>query len=987
MTSDQTALQEKVGEAKRLSIQNLNRTAGILAVLLVVFTAAITWFSWTSEKAEAIGNLATVTELEAKALDGFFTHLAADLKDLADDVPSKGGRIDLELAYVSVKKFKDKHPEIYNVTLIRPDGAVLLSAKNPPGTTSASLAKETSFVTYIDELKQGKDLAIGQPLIAVVSKAVIVPLRYAARDSQGNVAFIVSANLPHEHLRSFWMDAPITAKAAIGLIRDNGFLLSRYPVPGKASLDQIYGQPRTGALINYLREQKFPKQGYVLGSSSLDGEDFLTTFRRLPGFPVTLFAALPMAEVRAAWWSRVSGTYAALLFVFVGGFASHRYALRRQLEWDREQKHFEDAQREAEHLFRVMADSAPVLIWISGTDKLCFWFNKVWLDFTGRSIEQEMGNGWEEGVHPDDFRRCLDTYVGAFDAHRKFAMEYRLRRFDGEYRWLIVSGEPRYDDQGTFLGYIGSCVDITERKQAEKVLRESELRFSLFMENLPACAYIKDAQGKHIFVNVALASQAESTVGSLHGRTNSDLWPQEIAAKLDSADTAVITSRSPLTIEEDVLMKNEMRTYRTTKFPIQMSNGETLLGGVSFDITERKQAEENLRRSENKFKMLFALSPVGMAMVDHATGEFLEVNNSILQAVGYTKDEFLKLSYWDITPREYEAQQMQQIRDLNEKGRFGPNEKEYIRKDGSRYPLRISGAVFTEVSDRPVVWGVIEDITKSKQAEAELIQHRDHLEELVAARTSELEQSRDAAEAGNRAKTIFLANMSHELRTPMNGVIGMIDLVLRRATDPKQIDWLNKSRGAAQRMINVVNDIIDFSKIEADRLPLEEKNFSLSQMIDDVVAMQDLTAEAKGLTLIREIPATFPDQLSGDAFRLRQILLNLLGNACKFSDQGTITVRVSVVDQNGDSVLVRVEVEDQGIGISPAQQAMLFQPFAQVDGSTTRKYGGSGLGLIISKRLANLLGGDAGLVSQEGRGSTFWATVRLKPAKASAAGV
>ena len=155
------------------------------------------------------------------------------------------------------------------------------------------------------------------------------------------------------------------------------------------------------------------------------------------------------------------------------------------------------------------------------------------------------------------------------------------------------------------------------------------------------------------------------------------------------------------------------------------------------------------------------------------------------------------------------------------------------------------------------------NITERKQAEAELAQYRDHLEELVAARTSELEQSRDAAEAGNRAKTIFLANMSHELRTPMNGVMGMIDLALLRATDPKQIDWLNKSKVASQRMVNVVNDIIDYSKIEAERLPMEEKNFSLSQMIDDAIAMQSVAAVAKGLNLTREIPATFPDQLSG----------------------------------------------------------------------------------------------------------------------------
>ena len=309
-----------------------------------------------------------------------------------------------------------------------------------------------------------------------------------------------------------------------------------------------------------------------------------------------------------------------------------------------------------------------------------------------------------------------------------------------------------------------------------------------------------------------------------------------------------------------------------------------------------------------------------------------------------------------------------------------------VRGDGAQVNVRLDSLLRIKDGQAPELWVTLVDITKSKQVEAELIQYRDHLGELVAIRTLELAQSRDAAEAGNRAKTIFLANMSHELRTPMHGVMGMIDMALRRATDSRQVDCLNKSRDAAQRLANVINDIVDFSKIEAERLPLEQKSFSLSNVIDDVFAMQGLTAEAKGLALTREIAASFPDRLSGDAFRLRQILLNFLGNACKFSEQGAITVRVSAIEQDGSSVLVRIEVEDQGIGISLEQQTMLFQAFTQVDGSMTRRHGGSGLGLVISKRLANLMGGDAGMVSNEGRGSTFWATVRLTFAEVGEAG-
>jgi two-component system sensor histidine kinase/response regulator len=276
--------------------------------------------------------------------------------------------------------------------------------------------------------------------------------------------------------------------------------------------------------------------------------------------------------------------------------------------------------------------------------------------------------------------------------------------------------------------------------------------------------------------------------------------------------------------------------------------------------------------------------------------------------------------------------------------------------------------------------GTFQDITGRKKAEAELVQHRHHLEELVLSRTAELSQARDDAEAANRAKSIFLANMSHELRTPMNGIMGMTDLALHRATDPRQIDWLKKSQGAAKHLLDVINDILDISKIESDRLTLEEKDFSLVTAIRDAMHMKDSQAQTKGLRLSWHIDPALPEQLRGDAFRLRQILLNFTGNAIKFSEHGEITVRASVAEEDIHSVLLKIEVTDQGIGISPEQQARLFHAFTQADGSMTRKYGGTGLGLIISRRIARLMGGDAGVISQEGRGSTFWATVRLRRA-------
>ena len=457
--------------------------------------------------------------------------------------------------------------------------------------------------------------------------------------------------------------------------------------------------------------------------------------------------------------------------------------------------------------------------------------------------------------------------------------------------------------------------------------------------------------------------------------------PDSRARVVDNLTSALQTGKSfSMQVQVRGAQSGRHKWCELRGFPHYVAEGRIdYLTGTLQDISERKQFEDELRKSEQHFRAFFERSMVGMAETSADMG-LIEVNDRLCEMLGYTRDELARMSWAEIThPDDLATDEAQFNRVLAGEIDEYTLDKRFIHHDGH--------VVFTQLAMRCVrrengavdyLVALMDDISLRKQAEAELVQHRNHLENLVEVRTAALSVAKEAAEAASRAKSTFLSNMSHELRTPMNAIMGMTNMALRRAEDPKLRDQLGKIDSASQHLLHVINDILDISKIEADRLKLEQASFKLGEVLENLVSLVGHKAQEKGLKLQIEVAQDVARlSLLGDPLRLGQILLNFAGNAIKFTEQGSVTLHVRVVEENPDEVLLRFDVEDTGIGISAEDQQRLFTAFEQADGSMTRKYGGTGLGLAISKRLAHMMGGTVGVESSVGQGSKFWFTVRL----------
>jgi PAS domain S-box-containing protein len=366
-------------------------------------------------------------------------------------------------------------------------------------------------------------------------------------------------------------------------------------------------------------------------------------------------------------------------------------------------------------------------------------------------------------------------------------------------------------------------------------------------------------------------------------------------------------------------------------------------------VDERTAA---LVESEAKLRRLYELSPLGIALTD-MSGRFIEFNEAFRRICGYASDELKTIDYWKLTPKKYESMEQQQLQSLQQTGRYGPYEKEYQRKNGTLIPLRLNGVLVKETDNNDYIWSIIEDISASKKAE------------------DALRDAKLAADNASRAKSEFLANMSHEIRTPMNAIIGLSHLALNKEVSPEIRDYLEKISSSSNSLLSILNDILDFSKLEAGRLTIDHSPFELDEILDNIRNLFTDRATEKRLDFTLAVASDVPRGLIGDSLRLQQVLINLLGNAIKFTELGQVALNITAQAIGPEQARLLFCVTDTGIGISADDREKLFKPFSQVDGSITRRFGGSGLGLAISHNLLQLMGSEFSVESAPGQGSRF----------------
>ncbi len=630
---------------------------------------------------------------------------------------------------------------------------------------------------------------------------------------------------------------------------------------------------------------------------------------------------------------------------------------------------------ESEAKYRFLADAVSSIIWAANPQGDVDYYNQRWYTYTGLTFEETKGLGWGEVIHPDDLQLCITRTTDAYKSGEPCEVECRIRRADGTYRWHLARSLPRRDESGAIVQWVGSSTDVHDQIMNAASLEESrnelearveerttqlqhenqfvEAVLDNIVDGIVAC----DASGKLVLLNRATRELHGHLLMPLPAEAWSEKYDllcadgvtpmQERELPLNRAFNGEVIKGLEFVIAPQGMPRRQMiasgRSFRD-------SNGKRLGAVIAMhDITERTAADA-------RFRVLFECSSDAHLLHDE-TG-IIDCNTAALKMIGCRdKAQLLSLHPASLSP-EFQPDGQRSM-DKGVKLEATARREGHLRfdwmhqtLDGIPIPTEVT-LTLVRVNGKDTILVVWHDLTERyKTVEA-------------------LRLAKDSAESATRAKSEFLANMSHEIRTPMTAILGYADLLESpRRSDEERNNYIRVIRRNGEYLLQILNDILDLSKIEAGKLEVETVSCSPVNIISEVESLMRVRAIEKNITFDVEYAAHLPRRMASDPTRIRQILLNLVSNAIKFTANGQVKLRVSL-EADAPNARVRFDVIDTGIGLTAEQQTRLFLPFGQADSSTTRRFGGTGLGLAICQRLALMLGGELSVTSDFGRGSTF----------------
>jgi PAS domain S-box-containing protein len=619
-------------------------------------------------------------------------------------------------------------------------------------------------------------------------------------------------------------------------------------------------------------------------------------------------------------------------------------------------------------LHRLVRDPAGQVV-----DYMIMDVNPAFETHTGLLAQDVVGKTASEAYGS---RPYLDQYIQVATSGKPLQFETYYAPLDKTFSISVVA--PTRDQFATIFR------NISERVRLEAALRLASDRFQAIIEASPIPMALNDDALNIVYLNRAFIHTFGYTQADIP--TLADWWPKAYPDPTYRARIALDWKAHLDTMLLRGLQFEPMEVHITT----QSGDRRTVLAAATLlpegldavhlvtlmDITERKAQEQEILRLKDDLESTLNAMPDLLFELD-LEGRYLACRSPKTDLLAAPPDRLLGKTVTDILPAEAAESCLTALRQADSQGLSTGTQIVLDLPIGRRwFELSVSRKQsHDEGRTRFVV--ISRDITARKMAEEELQRYGQNLENLVESRTQELRLAKEQAESANIAKSAFLANMSHEIRTPLNAITGMAHILRRSGLNSQQTDKLNKIEAAGKHLIEIINAILDLSKIESGKFQLEESILSLEEIFETVVNMVSGSVKAKGLRLQVELQP-MPDGIMGDRTRLQQAILNYLANAVKFTQEGSIAMRALIEEESLDDVLIRFEVTDTGIGIAPEILPRLFSAFEQADSTLTRRYGGTGLGLAITRKIAQVMGGDAGVASQFGKGSTFWFTVRLR---------